>query len=206
MIIDKNEQGSELWHVARAGVVTASNMSKLLSKGRGSKPSLTRIGYMRELATEIITGNAIQEGFKSQWMERGNEQEAESRDYYQMLSGNAVEEVGLIYLDEAKRIGASVDGLVGDDGLFEVKNPKLSNHIGYLLDGTMPPVYKAQCQMQMFVTGRHWVDFCSYHPESHKMLFIFHEERDDEYINNLKSEAYKFIGQLDVLVEKLRAL
>ena len=154
MIIDESPQGSDEWLLARAGVVTASNMGKVLSKGRGSKPSLTRLGYMRELATEVITGNAIQEGFKSQWMERGNEQEAESRDYYQMVSGNQVDEVGLIYLDETKRIGASVDGLVGDDGLFEVKNPKLSNHIGYLLDGVMPSTYKPQCQMQMFVTGR----------------------------------------------------
>jgi len=206
MIIDESPQGSESWLQARAGVITASCMSKVLSKGRGSKPSLTRLGYMRELATERITGKATQEGFKSQWMERGNEQEAESRDYYSIITGNKVDQVGLIYKDELKRIGASVDGMVGKDGLFEVKNPKLTTHIGYLLDGGMPSAYKAQCQMQMFVTNRKWVDFCSYHPESHKMLFIFREARDDDYIKMLKTETYRFIGEVDVLVKTLVAL
>lgn len=208
MIISPHAQGTPEWHLDRAGVLTASEMSKAMSKGRGAKASLslTRQSYMRKLANETITGKAVIEGFKSKWMERGTDQEHESRQYYEMITGNRVQQVGLIYLNELKRIGASVDGLIGEDGNQELKNPKLSTHLGYCLDNDFPDIYKCQVQTQLWVTEREWCDFASYHPEAYKMLFLKRVYRDEIYIKTIKETAYKFIGELDVMVEKMRAL
>lgn len=204
MIYSLHPQGSDEWFNDKAGVVSASCMTKVRSKGRGSAPSLTRLGYMRQLANEIVTGKYVQEGFKSKWMERGNDQEEESRLFYSMVTGYKVELVGLAYLDELKRIGASLDGEIEDDGALELKNPKLSTHIGYCLDNACPPKYNTQIQTQLWVTDRKWCDFASYHPEAYKMLFIKRVYRDDDYIKILKTDTYKFIGELDVMVDKMR--
>lgn len=206
MLIDNSPQGSQEWLNARAKVITASCLTKVMSKGRGSAPSKTRLTYMIEIATEILTGNPVTGGYQNDAMRRGNELEPDARDYYTMLSGNSVEQVGLIYLNELKRVGASVDGLVGDDGLVEIKCPNLNTHVNYMLDGVMPSEYVKQVQGQMWVTGRQWCDFISYHPESHKMGFMIRVDRDDEAIKEISDAVYKFIGELDVLVEKLRSL
>jgi len=206
MIVDNSPQGSPEWLQARATVITASNLTKVMSKGRGSAPSKTRMTYMIEKATEILTGNAVSNGFQNDAMRRGNELEPDARQFYTMLTGELVEESGLIYLNELKRIGASVDGLVQDDGLVEIKCPNLSTHVNYLLDGVMPAAYVKQIQGQMWVTGRKWCDFISYHPDAWKMGFLIRVDRDEEIIKTINDAVYAFIGELDVLVEKLRDL
>jgi len=206
MIIDTATQGSESWLQSRAGVVTASCYSKVMSKGRGSAPSKTRETYMIEKATEILTGKAIVGGFKSDAMQHGNDTEDEARKFYQMISGNTVEEVGLIYLDELRRVGASVDGLVGGEGLVEIKCPTLPVHVRYLMAGVMPAEYIKQVQGQMWVTDRQWCDFISYNADSHKMGFLIRVERDEEFIKTISTAVCSFIDDLEVLVETLRKL
>jgi len=206
MIVDTAEQGTQEWLNARAKVITASNFAKVMSKGRGSSPSKTRMSYMIEKATEHLTGNPVSNGYLNDAMRRGTELEPEARNYYTILTGNQVQQSGLIYLDETKHIGASVDGLVGDDGLVEIKCPNLATHVNYLLDGVVPAAYVKQVQGQMWVTGRKWCDFFSYHPESHKIGFLFHAKRDEEIIESIKSATYQFIGEMDVLIEKMREM
>lgn len=206
MIVDNSPQGTPEWLQARATVITASNFTKVMSKGQGSAPSKTRLTYMIEKATEILTGNPVSNGFQNDAMKRGNELEPDARQFYTMLSGSAVEETGLIYLNELKRVGASVDGLVGNDGLTEIKCPSLGVHVGYLLDGVMPAAYVKQVQGQMWITGRAWCDFISYNPDSHKMGFLIRAERDEEFIKTISTAVYAFIGELDVLVDKMRAM
>jgi exodeoxyribonuclease (lambda-induced) len=75
-----------------------------------------------------------------------------------------------------------------------------------MLAGVMPEAYVDQVQGQLWVTGRKWCDFMSYHPESHKMAFIFRVERDEAHIKKISDAVYAFIGELDVLVEKMRRL
>jgi len=142
---------------------------------------------MVEKATEILTGNPVANLFMNDAMRRGSELEPEARQFYTMLTRNPVEESGLIYLNELKRIGASVDGLVDVEGLVEIKCPSLTVHVDYLLDGVMPAQYVKQVQGQMWVTGRKWCDFLSYNPDSHKMGFLFHVERDDVIIKSIST-------------------
>ena len=206
MIISPHVQGSQDWLNARSTVITASMMGTVMAKGRGSAPSITRTKYMRSLANSIVTGNPVTEGFKSGPMQEGNLREPESRDYYGMLSRNTVEQVGLIYLDENRRIGASVDGLINADGNLELKNPNLETHLGYLLDGGMPAAYVKQVQTQLWVTKREYCDFVSYHPDAFKMLYRFKVERDEDLIRKIKTATYLFIAELDQMVETFKQI
>lgn len=201
MIIHQAEQGSQEWLDARSIVVTSSMTATVMAKGKGGGTSVTRTKYMRSLANSIVTGNLATEGFRSGSMQEGNLREPESRDYYGMISRNTVEKVGLIYLDEAKRIGASVDGLINEDGNLELKNPNLETHLGYLLDGGMPATYVKQVQGQLWVTGREYCDFVSYHPDAFKMMHRFRVERDEEMIRKIKTATYQFVAELDLMVE-----
>jgi putative phage-type endonuclease len=205
MIIDQHEQGTPEWLAARAGVVTASCLSKVMAKGRGNALSKVRTEYMIQLATEIVTGNPVGETPVNYWMERGTELEPDARMMYEMLTDSEVVEAGLIYLDEDRRIGASVDGIVGN-GLVEIKCPKLVTHVSYLLDDRLPPAYKAQVHGQMWIADKDHCDFVSYHPDSHKQIFMHRVERDDEYIETLKSAVSQFVTELDDLVDRLKAL
>jgi len=206
MIISPYEQGTDEWLLDRAPVVTTSCFSNATSKGRGKAPSKTKLDYMKEKANAIITQKLPVGGYKNAAMQRGNDLEPEAREYYSMLKSASVEQSGLIYLNELKRIGASVDGLVGDDGLVEIKCPNLNTHIDYLTDGVMPSTYIKQVQGQMWVTGRKWCDFISYHPDAFKMAFVIRVARDEEYIKELSNGIYAFIGELDVMVEKFRSM
>lgn len=206
MIIHPAEQGTQEWLDARSIVITASEINTVMANGRGGAPSKTRTTYMRTLANSIVTGNPATQGYTNAAMEEGNRREEESRDFYAMVSRNKVEQVGLIYLNEAKRIGASVDGLINDDGNLELKNPNLATHLGYLLDGGLPAAYVKQVQTQLWVTGREYCDFVSYHPDAFKMLHRFRVERDDAMIKTIEAATYKFIGELDVMVEEFRSM
>lgn len=206
MIILDVEQGSPEWHQARCGVVTASNFSKVLAKGRGKEPSKVRATYMHELANEILTGCADTEGFSNAWMERGKEIEAEGRDFYRFSTGNDVQQVGFIFLDESRRVGCSPDSLVGDDGGLELKSPKLTTHLAYILDGNKTPSeYVAQVQGCMYVAKRDWWDFESFHPAAYRPGHIVREEKDEAYQDKLKSALAEFIEELDALVARLEA-
>lgn len=210
MIIDPSEQGSEAWLTARAGVVTASNLNKVMSKGRGSAPSKTRLGYMHKLAHEILTGRYISEGFKSDYMRRGNDLEDQARANYELVTGEIIETVGLIYLNESKRIGASLDGLVNADGETEIKCPAIHTHSGYLLgclaEGNLPPEYVKQIQGQLWIAELDWCDFISYHPEAFVPYKSIRVNRDDEMIDAIKAAVGLFINDLDALVEQIKTI
>ncbi|MEZ5813459.1 MAG: YqaJ viral recombinase family protein [Alphaproteobacteria bacterium] len=137
MIIRTIQQGSDEWHAARCGVVTASNFKAILTKGSGK----TRANYMRRLAEEIMTGRVAPPSFESKAMQRGNDLEPYARNAYQEKTGRRVREVGIAYLDESKRVAASPDGLISDDGGLEIKCPLPHTHEKYWQDGrAMKPI------------------------------------------------------------------
>jgi len=194
-----HEQGSKEWFAARAGLPTASNFDKLITtKGEPSKQAQK---YMYQLAGEAITGTK-EEGFQSDAMTRGIEMEGEARSLYSLATGLDVEEVGLCLMDGKVPAGASPDGLVGDDGLVEIKCPKLATHVEYMLADKMPTTYFQQVQGQLMVTDRDWCDFMSYYPAM--PLFKVRVKRDDVFIEALKVELKKFNRELEAVVSKLK--
>lgn len=190
------EQGSPEWHSIRAGRPTASNFDMLVtSKGEVSKQ---RTKYLYRLAGERITGMP-EDSYQTLAMIRGNEVEAEAREFYELLRG-PVRQVGFC-LDDSDSYGASPDGLIGDDGCLEIKCPNLSTHVGYLIEEKLPTEYFQQVQGQLLVTGMKWSDFVSYFPGMKPL--IIRVERDEGFIESLKSELIEFCSELEHIVRNL---
>lgn len=201
MIISEHPQQSEGWFKDRAGIPTASEFGKILTST--GKASTQTGGYMNQLLAEYCAGGPIDQIDTTYWMERGSAIEAEGRDTYSFISGNTVELANFCFLDERKLVGASPDGFINNNGLYEGKSPKGSVLISYMLAGKLPAIYKPQVQGQLWITGREWCDFCCYHPELKP--FIIRVNRDDHYIKLLSDEVECFIDEMLEKREKLKA-
>lgn len=198
-------QGSPEWFAQRCGKVTASRIADVIAKTKTGY-SASRQNYMAELAIERLTGVKA-EGYTNDAMKWGVEHEADARSMYEFMSGNSVEQCGFID-HETLTSGASPDGLVGDDGLLEIKCPNSATHIEYLLSGEVPSKYKPQMTWQMICAKRKWCDFVSFDPRmpGNLQYFCKRYEFDSGYAAEIVSEVTAFLKDLDALVEKLRAL
>jgi putative phage-type endonuclease len=199
MIIVDVLQGSPEWLVARLGIPTASGFDRIITT-RG-EPSKQAQKYMYQLAAERITG-VKEESYQNGAMQRGTEMEAEARAMYELISGNEVKIVGVCYLNEKKLYGCSPDGLIGEDGVIEIKCPTSAVHVAYLLDGGLPTEYFQQVQGQLFVTGREYVDFFSFYPGIKPLLIRI--ERDEKFIKSLETELKEFCKKLDEITKKIK--
>ena len=189
------EQGSEEWLQARLGIPTATCFENIVTAT--GKKSSAQIKYMAELIEESIIG-LQDESFKSRFMERGNQLEPLARSAYEFITGNAVTQVGGVYLDENKEVMVSPDGLIPElkKGL-EIKCPKMSTHIRYLLEGGVPSEYIIQVQANLWVTGYDTWDFVSYCPEYQKQpLYIFTAHRDQALMTAFNKLIPQFLNTL----------
>jgi hypothetical protein len=194
------KQGSEAWLRARMGKPTASSFDRILTPT--GKPSSQAGMYCNELLAEIMLGRPL-DGIKMPWMERGNVLEAEARAYYELQTGKDVETVGFCTTDD-ERVGASPDGLVGDDGMVEIKCPLAAQHVDFLLSTRGPDkAYFPQLQGQLYVCERQWTDIISYFPGMPEA--IVRVERDEEYIKTLALHLNDFCNLLDARLEKIAA-
>lgn len=194
------EQGTPEWLALRAPLLTASNFAAGIGNGAGRKTLLYKT------AAAIITGE-VPESFSNAAMDWGNEQESFARAAYEFATGNTVVESGIVTNTANPGVGASVDGLVGDDGLTEYKCPNSSTQIETVLSGKMPTKHRAQVQGQLFVCERMWCDFVSYDPRipSDKSLFIVRVDRDDKYINETLAPGIdRFVTDLNAIVERMK--
>jgi putative phage-type endonuclease len=200
------EQGSDEWKAARIGHVSASNAAAVMSKTKEGKESSTRKAYKIKLVAERLTGQA-QETYKNAAMEWGNEQEPYARMAYEAMQNVFVEKTGFWKHPNKKWIGVSPDGLVGDDGLIEIKCPNTTTHLEYIWDGVVPTEYRKQIQMQLWVTGRQWCDFVSYDPRLpvKNQLFVKRCMRDEDLILEMENEVTKFLGEIEAIINKLGA-
>ena len=187
-IITNYEQRSPEWFAARLGLATGSKFSDVLAGGKG----LTRKAYAVQLALEIVTGKQA-ETFTNQAMLDGTEREPIARALYEAHTGNFVDEVGFCRHDSIE-CGVSPDGLIDEDGGLEIKCPKASTHAGYLAIPAEPSTYTAQIQGCMWVTGRSWWDFVSYHPDfpENAQLIVRRIKRDSDYIVKLEQAVKSF--------------
>ena len=202
MIIGKGiVQNTPEWFAARTGIPTSSYFDKIVtSKG---EPSKSRIKYIYQLAAERITG-VKEETYSNSIMQRAMEREEEARNMYELISGETVTTVGICYLNKKKLFSCSPDGLVGDDGLVEIKCPIATTQVKYLLDGKVPIDYVQQLQGQLFVTGRKWVDFFSYYPGLKPLLIRV--TCDPAFTSRLQKELLVVCNELDEITEKLRKI
>ena len=197
-------QRSEEWFSARLGKVTASRIADVMAKTKTGY-SASRQNYMMELLTERLTGERT-ESYQSADMLWGIEHEDESRELYESITGNTVMQVGFIIAPDNINAGASPDGLIGIDGGLEIKCPKTATHVNYILTENIDTKYIYQMQWGMYCTNRMWWDFVSYDPRMHKKLRIFIKrvDRDEDMINNIRNEVYKFLDELNEIEKKLK--
>ncbi len=203
MIIHDCIQGTDEWFAVRMGKVTASCFADATSTGRGSSPSKTRKTYMMKLIAERMTG-LPQDSYSNDAMQAGTDMEPYAREYYELINDVPVKQVGFVERDE--NIGCSPDGLVGEDGMLEIKCPFSSTHIRYLLDGGLPATYRKQVQGQLWVCEREWCDFVSYDPRvARRPYFCERVYRDDDFIKELHIKIIMFVNELKDMMEQLTA-
>ena len=193
------EQGSEEWLAARLGIPTATGFENIVTAT--GKKSASHIKYMAELIEESILGGG--DTFKSGFMERGNQLEPQARAAYESLTGKDVIQVGGVYLNEDRELMVSPDGLIPKlkKGL-EIKCPKMSTHIRYLLEGGVPAEYVIQVQANLWVTGYETWDFVSYCPEYQKQtLYLFTAERDEKLMKAFDEHIPQFVKTLKAYKE-----
>ena len=196
------EQGSPEWFKARCGRVTASRISDVIAKGKGT----TRNSYRDQLVAEILTGE-IADTYQSDAMKWGIEQEQFARAAYEIHAGVMVDKTGG-RSHPRLRSGASPDGVVDPDGLLEIKCPNSATHVGYLAGREVPAKYRAQMLWQLACyPERKWCDFVSFDarlPEGSR-LFVARLMRDDEWIANTETEVEKFLAEVDAMVEQIKS-
>jgi putative phage-type endonuclease len=200
------DQRSPEWFAARLGKVTASRVSDVIAKTKTGY-STSRDNYMAQLICERMTGTQA-ESFTNAAMAWGTETEPLARAAYEAKKDVLVDEVGLITHPYISMAGASPDGVVGDDGVLEIKCPNTATHFETLLKGEMPSKYIPQVQWQMACTSRKWCDFVSFDPrvDDGLKLFVIRINRDSEYIKMLEDEVMKFLRELEIKLNKLNDL
>ena len=163
MKIIEGEQYTDLWHAVRRGIPTASEMGRIITPAQG-KLSASADGYIAQLIGDLLDPfYPRKDSIATAAMRNGTMMEPESRRFYEMDRACEVKQV-CFCISDCGRFGSSVDGLIGDDGCLECKNPSPAVHVSYLLNGTLPIEYKAQVNWHLVVTGRKWTDFLSYCP------------------------------------------
>lgn len=190
-------QGSPEWFAQRLGKATASRIKDIVAKTKTGY-STSRDKYLTQLLLERLTGT-VAESYSNDAMSWGNDTEPFARAAYEAKKGVMVDQVAFINHPTIEMAGASPDGLVGDDGLVEIKCPMSHTHLETLRTNKIPSDYVTQIQWQLSSTGRKWCDFVSFDSRlpNHLQLFIARVNRDDEYIALLESEVCKFLKELD---------
>lgn len=197
------EQGTDEWFAQRLGKVTASRIKDVMAKTK-SGPAATRKNYMMELLCQRLTGTR-EESFTNGAMQRGIELEPLARAAYEIRTGEIVQESGFVVHKKYDGTGASPDGLVGDDGLIEIKCPNTAQHIACIQSGKYDDKYFWQMQHQMECTGRKWCDFVSFDdrlPEPLQIVVV-RLERDEQAISEMMDEILMFLGELAALESEM---
>jgi YqaJ-like viral recombinase domain len=166
----RNElQRTEEWYAEKLGRFSCSQFHRLMSEpklkaekeaGNLSSGALT---YVYECAAEKLTGKKAKDDFTSKYTDWGIELEPIAKGIYNVLfETNIVDSEYITYFYNS---GGSPDGLVGDDGLIEIKCPyTITSHLEHKLDD-IPKEYYWQCLGYLLITDRQWIDFLSYQPD-----------------------------------------
>ena len=205
------EQGTEAWFANRLGKVTASRLADVLAKTKTGY-SASRTNYMTQLVLERITQTKA-ESYSNAAMLWGVDQEPFARAAYEAHTGQMVEEVGFIPHPDIEAAGASPDGLVGDDGMVEIKCPSSSTALEVWLthsQGSNPvdAKYYAQMQWQMRCADRSWCDYVVFDPRmpAKAQLFIYRVERNAEWLKIAEDEVTSFLAEVDAKVTTLKTI
>ncbi len=200
-------QGSPEWLYERVGLCTGSEFSSVLAKRKDGKEAAPRANYRMELVCERLTGQPA-ERYVSKYMEWGTEWEDAARMAYEARTGSMVETAGFRHHPTIPMCGGSVDGLLGDDGIIEIKCPATHTHIETMLNG-MDADHLPQTLGYLWITGRQYCDFISYDPrleDAGLALYVQRVQRDDKFIAALEAEIIQFLKEVDAMTTRLQSI
>lgn len=199
-------QGTTEWAMARAGVVTASEIDDLVSPTLKLREGETPKKYLyAKLAERIMGYKEETSGMGGTFpMQNGSILEKVALPWYEFTHNVSVKRVGFITTDDGK-IGCSPDGLIAERSCgIEIKCPMAATHLKYLLGGGVPAEYVTQVQFSMFVTGYpEWV-FVSYHP--HLPPFVIHAMRNMAAMAAFEAALKPFLASLDEAEGRVRLM
>lgn len=198
------DQRTPEWFVARCGRITASRVSDVVARTKTGWGA-SRANYMAELIAERLTGDCAA-SFTNAAMQWGTDTEPMALAAYGFHADAEVIPEGFVIHPQIPMSGASPDGLVGLEGLVEVKCPNTATHIETLIGQQIPSKYETQMLWQMSCTGRKWCDFVSFDPRlpDEMRLFVKRIWRDDERVAFLEAEVAAFDVEVDAKIRALR--
>jgi YqaJ-like viral recombinase domain len=200
------EQRTEQWAALRCGKVTGSRICDVLAEIKKGEAA-SRRNYRAEIIVETLTGIPVEQ-YISKEMQWGTDTEPFARTAYELERDANISTVGFAIHPMIERFGISPDGLVGEDGLVEIKCPNTATHIDYLLAGAVPSDYQPQMLAEMACTGRAWCDFVSFDPRlpKHLRLFVRRFDRDDARIAEIELKVQGFLDEVDRVLGQLDGL
>lgn len=194
------EQNSEAWFAARCGIPTASKFKVVMAEGvQKGTASKQRRDYINRLAAEQVTGIS-EESYENAHMIRGREEEATARARYGFMQGVEPQIVGFIRNHGA---GGSPDALISDTGLLEIKTALGHILIDKIRRDNFPSEHEAQCQGNLWIAEREFVDLAIYSPGL--PLYVVRGYRNAAKIREIAAAVSAFNDELAEVVEKVRA-
>lgn len=190
-------QGSPEWFEIRVGKVTASHAQAIGNNGKGLDT------YLLEVVSEMFS-SAQKDQYSNEHTERGNELEPLARSMYELENDCEVEQIGFCELNDF--IGCSPDGLVGDDGMIEIKCPDDKTYFNLLMNEKIDNAYIWQCQMNMLILERKWCDLVFYNPNFEKSMKIFRLKPDKEMFSRLKEGFAKAEKEIIRMISKYKEI
>lgn len=188
------EQSSPEWLQCRAGKITASRCKDARDVLKSGKPSQKQIAYAAQVAVEKIAGKPVDQVFQNWQMKEGHVQEPRARLAYESLTGNLVDEVGAFATDDDQFL-YSPDGIVGDDGLIEIKSLFSPDRIIQIVAGEDYSDFEDQCMFGLWLTGRKWIDLIVWAPSLESIglsMTIKRIERDEDAIEAMERDLMAF--------------
>lgn len=195
------DQGSDAWFRYRMGIPTASEFHTVMLELKRGGESKTRRTYMLKLAGERVTGEPTSFSYTNQTMVRGKLIEDEARAYYLLMTNAEIRRVGFI-LNTELQCGCSPDALVGKDGMLEIKSKFPHLICDLILADEMPAEHYAQCQGNLWLAEREWIDFLAYWP--HMPRFEKRIYRDEPFIKKLAQAVAQFNRELEEIADRVR--
>lgn len=194
------QQTSE-WFEARCGCLTASRAKAVINRKKNGEPYAEYYTVLEQVVGERLTGIVASTGTTAA-MQWGIDHEEEAREQYVIETGRDVALTGFVKHPTVRWLGASPDGLVGDDGLIEIKCPTTLTHLKRVASGAVPEEYKPQMLVQLLCTGRKWVDFVDYDPrltadwEKARFFCVRYEPTQEELADAL-AKCQEFLTVVD---------
>jgi hypothetical protein len=199
-------QRTPAWFAARLGRLTGSVAADMLATIKSGEAAARR-NLRTRLVVERLTGQPQDDGFVTAAMQRGVETEPKAFAAYEAITGLMARPVGFIQ-HPTVLAGCSPDGLVGDDGVLELKCPNTATHIGYLRSKGLPADYVPQVTHNLWVTGAAYCDFVSFDDRLPAALQVFHVRvtAGELDIQAYEKKALAFLAEVDAEVAALQTM